>query len=274
MRTWLAILCAAVLAGCNVEADFSGDIETEILEAEQYQQEITSIDRLVFREVPLGDDGVKSLETILTGLSKRVGAHSDTKFIKLESLELRLLAERAGGLSPRDRAPVAMQNDWMRIRNNLFDDRAWFARSAADLDYTAGVVKPSTSPKIVRPSSPPVDYRPRAELAGRWQVVSMLQNGKPSDDAELSGSTWTFDAPRLVLRDPGGRETVFNFVAADGYLDVTSASGENGSIKYELDDRGLRVAFFDGLSERPKSFEHDPANPQPPLVVLRLARIH
>jgi hypothetical protein len=27
-----------------------------------------------------------------------------------------------------------LPNQWTRIRNNLFDDRSWFARSAADLE--------------------------------------------------------------------------------------------------------------------------------------------
>src|SRR5256885_10937335 len=101
MRSLAVLLCAALLAGCSGDADFSGALETEILPAEQYQSEIVSIDRLVFRQQPLGDDGVKALEGGLAALAKRVGAvHPDSKFLKIESLELRRLAIHAGALSP------------------------------------------------------------------------------------------------------------------------------------------------------------------------------
>lgn len=151
VRLLAVLVAAALFAGCSSEADFSGAIETEILPAEHYQQEIASIDRLLFREEALGEEGVRELENVIAGLSTRVGAYSDSKFVKIESLELKLLAKKAGRLSPRGTGQ-ALQNDWMRLRNNLFDDRSWFVRSAADLEYAASVVPPpheapsSTSP--------------------------------------------------------------------------------------------------------------------------------
>jgi len=267
-----AVLAAMLLAGCSSEADFSENIETVILPAEEYRQEITAIDRLVFREEPLGEEGVRELEDLLTAVSKRVRAHSDTTFIKLETMELTLLAKKAGRLSPRGTGKE-LQNDWMRLRNNLFDDRWWFARSAADLDAVAKVTPPPPAPapverRIARPVTTTVE--PRSGLAGTWRVVSITANGEPREDGELTGATWTFDAPRLVMRSPAGNETTFNFTQQGDLLRV-SGPGEEGWMLYELAGGELRFAFYDGLRGKPASFEHDPAREDPLLLVIRLA---
>ena len=114
-RFALALICSAALAGCGVEADFSDDLEVQTLEAEAYQQEIAAIDRLVFNETPLGEEGVRELARVIEGLAGRVGGiQPQSKFLKVESLELKLLARRAGRLSPEGTGG-ALQNDWMRI---------------------------------------------------------------------------------------------------------------------------------------------------------------
>ena len=251
MRFAIACLCTAMLAGCHVEADFSDNLKTETLQAEQYQDEIASIDRLLFRPSPLGDDGVRALESLFEGLSRRVAAvNKDSKFLKIESLELKLLAKRAGRLSPRDTG-AALQDNWMRIRNNLFDDRAWFVRSAADLDYAASVV-PDRS----------------ATLNGRWQVVSVLANGRPREDPELSGSIWTFEPSRLTIQDGAGKTTTYSYSVEEGYIALITPKGEEGWIKLAPDAEGLRLAFFDDLKGKPKSLEPEPGDPL--LVVVRL----
>jgi len=60
-------------------------------------------------------------------------AFSDSRFITIEVLELKRLASMAKRFPP-DAPRTTLQNEWMRIRNNLFDDRSWFARSSRDLD--------------------------------------------------------------------------------------------------------------------------------------------
>jgi len=253
MRFAIACLCAAMLAGCHVEADFSDNLKTQTLEAEQYQDEIASIDRLLFRPSPLGDDGVRALGNLIEGLSKRVAAAEKTsKFLKLESLELQLLAKRAGRLSSSDTG-AALQDNWMRIRSNLFDDRAWFVRSAADLDYAAHAV-PDRS----------------LTLHGRWQVTSMTANGKPREDPEISGSIWTFELPRLIIKDGAGKTTTYSCGVEDGYLALITPAGEEGWIKFDRDAEGLRLAFFDDLKGKPKSFDPQPG---PLLVVVRLVEL-
>jgi uncharacterized protein (TIGR03067 family) len=272
MRFLAAAVCAALVAGCSGEADFSGAIQTEILPAETYEAEIRSIDRFLFREAPLGKDGVKTLGETIDGLAKRVAAaHAGSKFLKLESLELRLLGEHARSLPP-DGTGKRLQNDWMRIRNNLFDDRAWFARSAADLEAEPATVattsvapQPEPVPKafIAHPAKRPTT------LNGTWQVTSMSANGKPRTDDEISGSTWTFDLPRLVVHDGRGHETTYNCAVQDDYLEVTTPDGKDGWMKFALDDDGLRIAFFDNLQGKPSGFEAAPDG-NPLLVLVRL----
>jgi len=121
-----------VLVGCKVEADFSDNLHVDQLPAEDYRSEIVSIDRYLFRTTPLTENDAQQLEQTIDALSKRVAAADPkSRYLRLESLELDLLAKQAGRLSGQTGSKL--QNSWMRIRNNVFDDRAWFARSANDL---------------------------------------------------------------------------------------------------------------------------------------------
>lgn len=264
MRIAVPALLALLLAGCNIDGDFSENIETVILPAEEYQQEIKAIDHLLFREQPLGEAGVRELEQWIEGLAARVGKSSDTRFIKLESLELKLLAKRAGRLAPRGTGKE-LQNDWMRLRNNLFDDRWWFARSAADLEAA------SAEAKVVRPVTREAS-EPRSGLTGKWRVVSITANGEPREDDELTGATWTFDPPRLVIRGAEGNETTYNFTRERDTLHVVGPD-EEGRMLYELAGGELRIAFYDGLEEQPESFQHDPSREGPLLLVVELAAV-
>ena len=129
-------LAAAVLSGCQGDADFSDAApKTIVLSAEEYREDIMAIDRLIFESRPWDYQRQGALATRLEGLAVRIREKLDSRFLELESLELKRLAEMAKGL-PSESLPGALPNQWMRIRNNLFEDRAWFARSAADLEPT------------------------------------------------------------------------------------------------------------------------------------------
>jgi hypothetical protein len=100
--------------------------------ADDYRQELTDIDRLLFSPKAYDDARRVQLGAELEGLAARVGAGSDSRFLKTEASEIRILATLAKNTRatvPRDH----LQENWMRIRNNLFEDRSWMARSAADL---------------------------------------------------------------------------------------------------------------------------------------------
>jgi hypothetical protein len=125
----IALVTAVLLAGCSSEADFSGSIETVILPAEEYQQEIMAVDRLVFRDEPLGEQGVRELEELLTALSKRVRAHSDIIFIKLESSTTRRAKTRCcswcGSRRSGERGARQSPASWSRMR--LSHDVDWIS---------------------------------------------------------------------------------------------------------------------------------------------------
>lgn len=125
---------AFALQGCSGDADFSDVMpEPVTLQAEAYRSEITGVDRLVFEEGPYTGKRGRALAATLEALAARVKAASDSRFLLLESLELRRLGSVARDYPP-DSPRAPLQNDWMRLRSNLFDDREWFARSASDLE--------------------------------------------------------------------------------------------------------------------------------------------
>lgn len=276
---WLVLLLSALTLSCNVEADFSDALEIETLNADAYQREIAAIDQLMFAESPLGVEKTNALVAQIESLAMSIKSVNDSKFLKLESLELRALAARLKRLPP-SRTAEPFRNDWMRLRNNLFDDRAWFVRSPADLEYAASVVPPPPPQPIIpepepvpaaAPALPP--FESRHTLSGWWRVVGLLANGNPTSDAEISNSRWHFESPRLTITDSKGETTVFLYEPAGEELRITSGPkvGPEGAwMRYRIDADGLLIAFHDDLAARPSSFEQTPGVSDPMLIVVRL----
>jgi hypothetical protein len=142
----LVALAAALVgaAGCSGEADFSDAMPAPVtLSAEAFQAELMAIDRLVFEETPVTKERRAALAKKLEALSRRIGDEAKTsksKFLVIEALEVRHFAEVAKGL-PEKPPPQALLDNWMRLRNNLFDDRAWMARSARDLEPAVHIAR-------------------------------------------------------------------------------------------------------------------------------------
>jgi hypothetical protein len=140
-RTPLTIVPAVVvmtLWGCGKSASEPAKSPEEalqmvILNPDEYRQEITDIDRLVFDEKPFDKDRRALLVTKLVELAGRMETTADSRFVKIEAYEIRQLADGSRNM-PEQPLRSQLPNHWMRIRNNLFDDRSWFARSAADLE--------------------------------------------------------------------------------------------------------------------------------------------
>ena len=226
MRFFAAALCVAMLAGCRNEPELRGSFAPQTLDAEKYQHEIAAIDQLLFRQSPLGDDGMHQLQSTIETLSKRVSEADDhSRFLYLESHELQTLADHAGELSPKSNG-ASLQNDWMRIRNNLFDDRAWFVRSAADLDYAAQTVP-----------------RPPGTLAGRWQVTSVFVDRRVQFDDERKNATWTFEPPTVTIEKRNGETTTLRCEIRSDSLTLNSEE-----VKYALTPDALRLDFADGTT--------------------------
>jgi len=144
----LIVLAASLAAlwGCGKSAPESSAKSAEemlqvvILNADEYRPEITEIDRLVFDEKPFDRARRALLATKLEELAARVKAAKESHFLDIEAYEIKKLADGAKNM-PEQPLRSQLPNHWMRIRNNLFDDRSWFARSAADLEPA-----PATSP--------------------------------------------------------------------------------------------------------------------------------
>ena len=282
-RTLLAAAFLLPLGACSGDADFSDAIgEIATLPAEEYQTEILELDRLVFDAAPMSEARRETLESRFQALAARVKAAGDSKFLKLESLELRRLA------AVSERMPAAqIQQQWMRIRNNLFDDRWWFARSAADLDAIAAAppergVSPTETPAAVvrRPTPEPAEPGPppAPELEGRWAIVEITSNGKPNADPELTGAFLRIQGDRFQFERAGGRIQEYAFTvlrdAAGSALYLQNdpdARDENGWVLYEISNGVLRMALYDGLGKRPTGFTAPEAT-EPELIVVKLVR--
>src|SRR5262249_29887034 len=94
-RRLAGILMAVIPAwSCRGNADFSDAMPTPVtLAAEEYRREITEIDRLVFRQGQFDEARRTALAGELEGLARRMKAASDSRFIAIEVLEIRRLAE-------------------------------------------------------------------------------------------------------------------------------------------------------------------------------------
>jgi uncharacterized protein (TIGR03067 family) len=282
-------LAGAVLAAaaCRGNADFSDAApEPVTLDADAFRGEITSIDRLVFAEGAFQQERRDELARDLEGLAARVKAASGSRFAALEALELRALAGAA-----RNRPAEALRNEWMRIRNNLFEDRAWFARSAADLEPAAEISEPENARGAAVAGSGAAVSRPVAAaaagsrgLAGRWRVRAIRGNGRAVSDSELESALWVFSEDELLVEAPAGQRIRYRvtrvedtrgtalYVESDASAGAAAGKAERGWMLYELRESGLRVAFFDGLGDRPEGFEPPPGRSEPLFLVLDLAR--
>jgi hypothetical protein len=124
-------LALIVLSACGSQS--SQQLPQPVtLNADDYRTEITDIDRLVFSPKAYDETRRNQLAAKLQGLASRVAAGSDSRFLAGQAYEIKRLADVAKHTSasaPRDH----LQKNWMRIRNNLFEDRYWMARSAADV---------------------------------------------------------------------------------------------------------------------------------------------
>ena len=127
-----AIIALVGTVGCNTDMSQLAP-KPVTLNADEYRQEIADIDRLLFSPKAYDESRREKLAGNLEALASRITAGSDSRFLKTEASEIRTLASLAKHTSasaPRD----SLENNWIRIRNNLFEDRYWMARSAADVE--------------------------------------------------------------------------------------------------------------------------------------------
>jgi uncharacterized protein (TIGR03067 family) len=284
---WLLLLLA--LAACSGEADFSDSMPAPVvLSAEKYQSEILLLDRLVFTPGPVDDARRKTMGDEFEKLGLKIKEGSDSKFLLLESLELRALAGHARR-AEEGRAMTGLQQNWMRIRSNVFDDRAWFARSAADLAPAAEMTQTTASvaPEVTKATPEPAHSEGAIvlhtnPLEGRWRVRELYGNGKRMHDAELSPSVWTLDEGLLSM-ESGGASSHYSYSevhdergAALHVRESDSPSNRppaDGWMIYALEGNQLQVAFFDGLGERPDGFVRKDGKTEPMLTLAILDRV-
>jgi uncharacterized protein (TIGR03067 family) len=257
-----------------------------ILNADQFRQVITEIDRLIFEDQPFDDDRRAALASRLEQLAERVKSASDTRFIEIEASELRKLAAYAQNY-PASAPRTNLENQWMRIRNNVFDDRSWFARSAADLEplpsaSRADPFKPAVPSEGVNEPArtlPPAPVLATHELEGRWRVRELYGNGRLMTDPEISNSIWTFHGDQLIIESRFKSPSSYTFTKIDDdrgtalLLESNRANRDPDDrcwMNYAFGERQLKVAFYDGLGARPEGFTAVAGKVDPVLTVVIL----
>jgi hypothetical protein len=133
-------LCGCGKASNDVPEPKADQLQLVTLNPDEYRQEITDIDRAVFGAEPFDDARRESLTANLEKLAQRLKSAGDSRFLKMEADEIMTLARMSRKMR-EEGLRTQLPNQWMRIRNNLFEDRYWFARSAADLEQP-----PKTAP--------------------------------------------------------------------------------------------------------------------------------
>jgi hypothetical protein len=251
-----------------------------ILNADEYRQEISEIDRLIFETQSMTKERRNTLVKKLGALAQGMTSKSDSRFIAIEAQELRQLADYAGSRGP-DAARTTLENNWMRIRNNVFDDRSWFARSAADLEPTidgAGAPEASMCPADPFIPEEPAPAAANRVLEGRWRVKALFGDGKPTQDPELANSLWMFDRNHLFISAQNNSVSHYTFTDSGGALylepDPSNAGpAQEGWMNYEFEGADLKLAFYDGLGERPDRFTPPAGKHEPLFLVVMLQRV-
>jgi uncharacterized protein (TIGR03067 family) len=174
----------------------------------------------------------------------------------------------------------------MRIRNNVFDDRSWFARSAADLEplpsgSTASDSLGVPSEGVNEPARtlPPAPVLATHELEGRWRVRELYGNGRLMTDPEISNSIWAFHGDQMIIESRFKSPSSYTFTKIEDdrgtalRLESNRANrdpDERGWMNYAFGERQLKVAFYDGLGARPEGFTAVAGKVDPVLTVVIL----
>jgi hypothetical protein len=197
----LALL--ALLAGCHMDAEFEAPEGLEPLDPGRYEAAITAVDREIFTSGTLDGSRRQALSGALTALAAQVDTPATSRFARYCAGELRTLARLVERLKPR--TPIEdspLQDQWMRIRNNLFDDASWFARSEADLHRPP----PGENPMLV---PAPVVAQLRGvldELAGMARELPEELGRLRVEDAPYWQQSWqarlSMIAPRMPAEPP------------------------------------------------------------------------
>jgi uncharacterized protein (TIGR03067 family) len=118
---------------------------------------------------------------------------------------------------------------------------------------------------------------PLADLAGTWTVVGATINGKPLKDRQISDLKLTFSGDSLLMEPGDSSQRERHKIKVEAGSDPPAYHSERvepanrpqtGWTIFEVKGDRLRIAFFDALRGRPKSFE-----PQPKLLVLDLKKV-
>jgi uncharacterized protein (TIGR03067 family) len=118
---------------------------------------------------------------------------------------------------------------------------------------------------------------PAKDLSGTWEVVGAKVNGKAVEDRQISGLKLTFGDDSLLMEPGDSSQRERHKIKLEAGSEPSAYYSERvepanrpqtGWTIFEVKGDRLRMAFFDALKGRPKSFD-----PQPKLLVLDLKKV-
>lgn len=145
-----AVALAICCSNCSMDTSFTALANITPVDPERYHASITAVDQEIFTSGLLDDARRESLSSRLQALASEIDIHEGGKPVVHFASELRTLARLAERL--RADLPIEdsqLQDQWMRIRNSVFDDASWFARSEADLHRPPPGPNPMLVPRAV-----------------------------------------------------------------------------------------------------------------------------
>lgn len=249
-----------LFAGCkeNKDPKKTTPAAAQLLPADDYRQELTTIDRLVFTDA-LDDRYRMMVVGNMAALAGRLDVPSRPPAVRARLQDLRDLAVRIS--ERRLNTPQQVQAEWVRVRTSLFGEREWFASSTSEtMEWVQPGAIRGDAAQVPQSGGSGAAAPPRFELPGRWSVVDVEVNGMPMNDSDAIGATWSFGDDGLTV-DRGPVAGSYSFVEyIDSRGEALRLESEDGSLSgwmlYRFTPDGkLLVSFHENLTERPEDFD-------------------
>jgi hypothetical protein len=194
---FIGIAAIAGVAGLALHSSSQGQTRLgpftgEALNPEKYRGSIVQIDAVLFEDGPLDESGRTQASDALLALGRLTVIDTTNTIAVTLGQNARMLSSMVRHTSLGTPLAGSMpRKEWTRIRGSLFDDAAWFRRSAADPVEPAEAGPPP--PSTLLPASPEA----RRDLETALFSLTLLIESARRDLPNLKDS----DAHRIYVSD-------------------------------------------------------------------------
>ncbi len=158
-----------------------------------------------------------------------------------------------------------------------FDQLTRWTDAKGEIHYAERLPEPTPVP-VPPVKSEPFDLNVFKPLWGSWQVTKATMNGQESRDPVLLEGKWTFEGSALTMQSPQKGTVQFKLKIdastqpmAIYLIPVQPIQGGRGWMIFSCEGETLKLAYFDNLEGRPRTFEPRESGAKPELIVLTLS---